>query len=726
MMCRIGLLMVAAALVAMLACTGAAAGAEWHVYPGEGTPIQTAIDGASEEDTVYVHEGEYCENVNIATAHLKLTDGGAGVVTVTAASSSDYVFEVTADWVNISGFKVSGATHCAGIYLNNTNHCYISDNAVSNNRYGIWLSSSSDNMLADNNVSNNGHGICLDHSSSKNTLMDNIASDNELGICLWYSSNNVLTNNNASDNVWGIHLYFSSNNMLTNNTMSENVYNFGVWSYSLLEYVQDIDTSNTVDGKPIYYWIDQQDKQIPDDAGFVGVVNSTNITVSDLILTNNRQGALFAYTEDSRIENIAVSNNELGICLRNSRNNMLTNNTASDNHGGICLSHSNSNMLTNNTASDNEWCGIRLDYSSSENTLVDTNASNNGDGIHLSASSNNMLKNTTMSRNAHNFGVDGNSLSHYAQNIDTSNKADGKPIYYWIDQQDKQIPDDAGFVGVVNSTNITVRDMRLTNNIEAVLFAYTENSKIENVTTSNNERGIYLDFSNNNTIIDNTASNNDWCGIYIDSSSNNTLVGNSASNNECGIHIGKSSNNLLTNNNVSDNEGEGIDLWYSSNNTLQSNTATNNYHGIFLWYSSDNMLYHNKLLGNTKHNAYDSDGTNAWDSGSAGNYYSDYNGTDPDGDGIGNDPHPIPGGGGSVDNCPLMQPWTGGTQQLGDLNGDNQITPADAAIALAIAASGGWDADADVSGDHRVTSLDALMILQECRHSKRVISSGGA
>jgi len=39
-------------------------------------------------------------------------------------------------------------------------------------------------------------------------------------------------------------------------------------------------------------------------------------------------------------------------------------------------------------------------------------------------------------------------------------------------------------------------------------------------------------------------------------------------------------------------------------------------------------------------------------------------------------------------------------------------TPADAAIALRIAASGGWDANADVSGDGQVTSLDALMILQ--------------
>ena len=48
----------------------------------------------------------------------------------------------------------------------------------------------------------------------------------------------------------------------------------------------------------------------------------------------------------------------------------------------------------------------------------------------------------------------------------------------------------------------------------------------------------------------------------------------------------------------------------------------------------------------------------------------------------------------------------------GDLNHDGRVTTADAAIALQLAASGRWCADADVSGDGQVTSLDALMILQ--------------
>ena len=50
---------------------------------------------------------------------------------------------------------------------------------------------------------------------------------------------------------------------------------------------------------------------------------------------------------------------------------------------------------------------------------------------------------------------------------------------------------------------------------------------------------------------------------------------------------------------------------------------------------------------------------------------------------------------------------------LGDVNGDEHLTTADAAIVLKMAVSGEYSEVADVSGDKAVTSLDALMILQE-------------
>jgi parallel beta-helix repeat protein len=346
------------------------------------TPIQAAVNAASGGETICVKAGSYTENVNIATAHLTLAGEGAGVVTVTAASPSYPVFDVAADYVNISGFTVTGviAGYVAGIYLIGADHCNISEN----------------------NASNNCDGILLE-----------------------YSSNNTLTSNTANSNDRdGIWLEYSSNNTLTGNTMSGNVYNFGVRGSSLSEYTQNMDTSNTVDGRPIYYWVDQKDRKIPRNAGFVGVVNGTNITVGDLTLTNNSQGALFAYTENSRIENVtANSNDDLGIYLYSSSNNTLTNNTANSNNGGgiwledssnnntltdndvaynscgIGLSSSSNNALTNNTVNSNDDPGIHLYSSSNYNTLTDNDVSYNGGGIWLEYSGNNALTSNTASNN---------------------------------------------------------------------------------------------------------------------------------------------------------------------------------------------------------------------------------------------------------------------------------------------------------------------------------------
>lgn len=198
-------------------------------------------------------------------------------------------------------------------------------------------------------------------------------------------------------------------------------------------------------------------------------------------------------------------------------------------------------------------------------------------------------------------------------------------------------------------------------------------------------------------------------GIHLSGVYHCNISSNNCSNNYYGIHLSYSSNNILTGNIANSNNDGGIWLGHSSNNMLANNNCSNNDIGIELRSSSDNTLANNNLIDNTCYNAYDN-GTNIWDSGSAGNYYSDYTGADNNTDGIGDDPHPIPGGG-SIDRFPLMQPWSVKLQK-GDLNSDGILTPADAAIVLRLASTGAHNPAADVSGDGRVTSLDALMILQ--------------
>ena len=280
-----------------------------------------------------------------------------------------------------------------------------------------------------------------------------------------------------------------------------------------------------------------------------------------------------------------------------------------------------------------------------------------------------------------------------------------------------------------SSSNNTLLNNTASNNACHGIYLYSSsNNTLLNNTASNNEyHGIELRSSNNNTLLNNTANSNQGYGdgIYLDSSSNNTLLNNAASSNTYhGIELYNSSNNTLTGNTANSNYCDGIYLDSSSNNRLLNNTASNNdddynydYYGIELYNSSDNLIYNN-YLDNT-HNAYD-DGFNQWNTtiitaGSnviggpsiGGNYWGDYMGVDPDGDGFGNTPYNITGGDNS-DYHPLCPP----PSVKGDLNGDGDLTPADAAIALRLAATGAHDDAADVSGDGQTTSLDALMILQ--------------
>ncbi len=68
----------------------------------------------------------------------------------------------------------------------------------------------------------------------------------------------------------------------------------------------------------------------------------------------------------------------------------------------------------------------------------------------------------------------------------------------------------------------------------------------------------------------------------------------------------------------------------------------------------NNTIYHNNFVSNYIRFPPDVDTVNSWDNGEEGNYWSDYNGTDTDGDGIGNTPYIIDEN--NQDRYPLMNP----------------------------------------------------------------------
>ena len=211
------------------------------------------------------------------------------------------------------------------------------------------------------------------------------------GIWLQDSSNNNLFGNNITDNnSYGIYLQDSSKNMLRNNNMTDNRDNFWVGGFSLLDYVNDVDSSNTVKPQPLYYWVNRTDETIPLDAGYVALINCTRIAVQNLNLEGNGDGILLAYTTDSKItknnltdacgiyvwyssdfNNISgnnVKDSVYGIYLYGSSNhNWISDNNIKNSSYGLWLLASYQNSIIGNNITTNTRFGIRLEYSMGNN-----------------------------------------------------------------------------------------------------------------------------------------------------------------------------------------------------------------------------------------------------------------------------------------------------------------------------------------------------------------------
>jgi len=384
------------------------------------------------------------------------------------------VVKIIANNTVFRGFttKVSGFM-AQNILLNNTANTVIADNNIVGGEDGVALYNSTQVFIVENNVTKSGVEICnsfnntvsgnnltevrrvaIDlsesfnntivgnsvtgwvnplygymsvgirmmalpgqNSSSHNTFYNNHIRNCRTAICAFHAGvgadphhNNVFLRNTIEDNGGGLYMDYSVNFTFKDNTFSRNVYNIGVYGSSLSEYIHDMDTSNTVNGKPVYYLINQKNLKMNPiafpDIGYLALINSTNITVENLNLKENDQGLLMACTQNSTILDNNITNNTIGIRMdiltsnntisRNnivgqtlvvgqtwagilsqySFNNSITRNTVSDNEIGIYLKTSFNNTLTFNSIENNSRGGVWLDYSFN-NVLVSNKISNN-------------------------------------------------------------------------------------------------------------------------------------------------------------------------------------------------------------------------------------------------------------------------------------------------------------------------------------------------------------
>jgi nitrous oxidase accessory protein len=216
-------------------------------------------------------------------------------------------------------------------------------------------------------------------------------------------------------------------------------------------------------------------------------------------------------------------------------------------------------------------------------------------------------------------------------------------------------------ISISNSTGCVVENNRIEGNLVGIsISGSSSGNTVSENTLKHNERSIELFNSPSNTISDNNITEATVSGISLDSSSANTVTGNRISDLEDGmgaLMLWTSSNNVISQNLLFG--GNPMLLLGSSDNTLSENFVVDSEYGIVVGLSSNNKIFSNYFI-NVTESVMDTDisegapSENSWDNGSEGNYWSDYNGTDSDGDGIGDSPHVLYEN--NQDNYPLMEP----------------------------------------------------------------------
>jgi parallel beta-helix repeat protein len=402
-----------------------------------------------------------------------------------------------------AGYSVEGNGSGVGVFLQARNDVVIKNMKISNFDFGIkltWLGygfgATRGKTISGNTLINNTYGIYINDFSTGNKLLLNTVIKNEYGI--WLDS--------------------SCNNTLRDNRMSNNDFNFFVSGGTVSSSINDVDQSNTVNGAPVVYWVNQEDRLVPADAGYIALINCTKMTVKNFNLAHNGQAMLLVALTDSIIANNVVSQNHNGIWLIRSQNNQIEENTISNNaYDAFYISGSNSNRIFSNHFADNGFKGI---------SIGEVLSSFGQGALRLMYSSNNFVSSNIITGNGEGINIQESRGNTVSANVLEGNR--GSAVH---------------------------------------LFDCTNNSITNNKIVGNNDCGIKLWMSNQNQVFSNLVSNNSL-GILLDEAAENSILQNNVVNNSgfglqlksANVAFMSSTNNTILHNNFVENQPEGLDV----------------------------------------------------------------------------------------------------------------------------------------------------------------------
>jgi len=316
----------------------------------------------------------------------------------------------------------------------------------------VILANCSQMTVEGQNCNNVATGIAVAYSSNI-TIKDSDCRDNAYGLYLRNSTYLTLTGNALSTSTEaGIFLLHTDHAILTGNTLTGNGILIEASSPSGWS-THEIDDTNTVNGKPVYYYQDAADVTIPAGAGQIILAGCQRVVVENQSCGNTTVGMMLAYSSEVTVRDSSFLQNR---------------------YHGIWLFHSNHNQIANTSCLGNEEYGLFIQFSST-NTISDVICQENINGMVLS-----FANHSTVSGSICKFNSESGILLHGSSG---NLLEDG----IWFD----------------NSNGSYLRSGSKTN-----VF-------INNTVSSNTNNGIFLDSgSNENTFTTNTISGN-IVGIHL-------------------------------------------------------------------------------------------------------------------------------------------------------------------------------------------------------------------
>ncbi|OPX69126.1 MAG: PKD domain protein [Methanoregulaceae archaeon PtaB.Bin056] len=379
--------------------------------------------------------------------------------------------DLLVDENNASGQVMYGMMNGAGlviaqshrnVFAHNTLNCNGLGNESEFGGHGILAGDfSSGNIFTSNTIHGNlESGIKLEMSCTGNHVSGNSIEGNHDGILiLTGSDNNEIYENDVRDNrEFGLVLSQTTGNLLRTNTVGGNRYNFFVKGLSRDQYLHDVDSSNTVEGKPVYYLVEETGRVIgqPDDPGTVYLVDCDTVQLRDLTLEKNGAGVFSWGSSHLVLENLTCRENGVGINFVSGCDSVLLSRVyCNENDGmGILISNGGNVTIEDSSASFNTMRGM-LFHDCSAVHVSNSSASHNegpgilqGTGIDVEGGRDITLEMTRTSHNRH-HGIWFNGIEHLA-------------IRDGVSDENNEL----GIVGI-NSEDILIQGMRVSGNVEA-------------------------------------------------------------------------------------------------------------------------------------------------------------------------------------------------------------------------------------------------------------------